>query len=664
MPNFKFQGFPVQANVALSVVQGALSDSASVSTWGESSNTTLTVSLSATRTTMMAPGGAIYYENATSTAPRVDSAYHDVEGPWSFGDTGDYTALDNSPLWGVEKNVAHGPRTVYVHDTPGNYTISKTGYDGTSSTVGTLNITVQDPFTEVFSAADIAVVSGSSNFADKPTGAQEFTSIASAMSYLSGRTLQCLLLRDTETFTDTIEFEENSGSGRRVLVGKFGSSASSRPFLDVGTNSGVTFGGSAYDEIAVRDLIITGSYDATALSPPARYTSDGISFSKNVSGEMPLLAHKTIWNCDISGVGKGINSTGLNSPEVPNSHVYVGNTKVSNWYDYGMFAVRSGTTGLCGCSIRQPEGTRNGNGKNTSPYWADHGPFRQSDPEDVCVISNCDLASYNGWPASSNNRTFQPPVRWHAGGSGTANPDKELVLDRVRAEGGQFNLYTATGGGAGVTDNFVVCDRLYIVNSDHAKQPILSPMGGVTIRNSIVVVPNIPAGGSNGIISMFSDDDGGDATAGSQTRRSELYSCALIDLRSDANASSRTGNQDRDFNTGGFDNITNSFFGSNILHAPNMVTGGNTAHAPLDTTPQFSTTYAGEAWQTSAIDTTRRYGDAPLALWKPETGSAAIGAATGKVSLVGFNGNLRADVLAGLSRSTPSVGPFEPNEES
>ncbi|MEL7372185.1 MAG: hypothetical protein AAFN74_24885 [Myxococcota bacterium] len=44
--------------------------------------------------------------------------------------------------------------------------------------------------------------------------------------------------------------------------------------------------------------------------------------------------------------------------------------------------------------------------------------------------------------------------------------------------------------------------------------------------------------------------------------------------------------------------------------------------------------------------------------------SPAIGGATGKVSLLDFDGNLRSTVVAGLSRSTMSVGPFEPDLET
>lgn len=662
MPNFKFEGFATGSAVNLSVQQGAASDTASVPSWGEASGTSsIVLVLSATRVVGVAPFGALYSADANSSEARVVIPFHDIEGIWNFDNPGNFDNLDNSPLWGTDWNVGYGPRGIHVHDTPGTYQVAHTAYDGAGSATETISVTVEDPDV-VFAGADTAVVSSAGNFAGAPAGASQFSSLSAAISHIQGRTNGRLLLRADETFTSQILIEKSG----RTYVGRFGHAGGERPLIDMsgGTQTAVDIRGAGHTEIVITDLRIRGSYDMTATSQPNQPGGSGISFSGTGPSNKPNDAHKTIWNVEIKDAGQmGIDCDGTDS-NTPNRRLYIGNTRIVGWYNFGILGGDGGDWGLAGCVFRTPTGTVNGASKSGPPWWPDHGPFRLSRPNGMTVVSNCDFTSFCDWSAGVTSQSMQDVFRWNSG----SHADQVLVMDRFRAEGGAFNIYNATGGAKGVTDNFVVIDRFHFIHTDISKYCLTSPMGGITWRNGIGVWPNVPAGASTGGRKMFSDDtDGAPIVPGAQQRRSELYSCALIDLRNDQNASVRgPGNNNRDYNPGGYENnlAGNSYFANNLLHAPNMVTGGETGHAPLSTVAQWVVHYDGERWEGAPVNTARAYGNAPTASFRPLPGSVAIGGASGKVSLLDFDGNLRADVLAGLSRAIPSIGPYEPDLEN
>lgn len=653
MPIIKFEGFETGSLVTIDVTQGANSDSGSTPAWGLGS--TISLELSASRLSGTAPMGVLFAASAASLAPRVESPFHDIEGVWDFDDPGDFTALGNAPIWGSDRNVGYGPHGTHVFSDPGTYVVTYTAHDGETSSTASLTISVEDPDL-VFAGSDTAVVSGAGDFTGKPAGASEHLTIASALAALSGKTRARLLLRRSESFTDPISIDETSGAGRKYAIGAFGTGA--RPLLDM-SGSGqdgvkVEASPNTFDEIMVRDIEIIGTYDPTAASQPVKPSGAGINL-QGVGNRKPLNAHKTVWDVDMSNLGaQGVACDG-NSTTEPNRFLYLGNLRCIGWFDYGILAGDGGDWGISGCTFQQPTGTYNGQGKSTAPWWPDHGPFRLSRPLGDVVFSNCDYASFNDWSSSSSSRSMQPNVLWNSG----THADQVLVVDRMRTEGAGFEIFKGSGGGLGVTDNFVVVDRLFVIHTDLSRNTLRMPMGGTTVRNSILVAPNIPPGGAAGLQQMVAADVT-PVVPGAQTRRSEFYSNALIDLREDANARSRGGNQDRDFRPGDIDEIAERFFGNNIGHAPNMVTGGTIAQGPLDEGARFAVLYDGERWEGAPVDLTRRYGTEVTARFEPQAGSGAIGGATGKVSLLDFDGNLRAQVLAGLMRATYSEGPFEP----
>ena len=655
MPAFKFLGIPTGAAVALSVAQGALTESAAVPAWGEIISGSVALSLSANRVTGTAPMGVLLTATASSDEPRVESPFHDIEGLWRFDDPGQYTALGNNPLWGTDRNLAYGPETVHVFSEPGVYEVTYQATDGAGFATDTITITVENP-DSIFAGQDTAVVSSSGNFSGAPSGASQHSSISSALAALSSRTNRRILLRAGETFNDGISFQAFGGANRRFCVGRFGSG--DNPKINRGT---LSFRGDPSNVIeAIVDRVdIEHDFDPTNPFNSPFGGPKGIDFAGG--GQSILNAHKTVWGCnltkiediaiEVDGVGDGAGEQAIN--------FYCGNTLINDWWNYAFLSGDGGRFGFCGCRFVFSPGTVNGrNQPKFSEATALHSTFRLSRPMGQLVFSNVDFNSFVNWSSSSTSRSFQPHIRWN-----TNSPNQKLVVDRMRCEGGVMSIQNNTPQ-ASINDNWVLLDRVHHVHSDHAASAIEAPMGGTTIRNYVCVIPNNAPANSTGLRTMFTDSSSISVTSGEQTRRSEFYSNALVDLRSDANARSRTGNQDRDFDPGDFDNIANSFFGNNILHAPNMSTGGTTGHGPLNTTATYTVHGGeGERWETLTPNLAMAYGNEVTALFRPETGSSAIGGANGKISLYDFDGNLRSDVLATLSRPTPSVGPFEPSEE-
>jgi len=672
MPVFKFRGFATGDLVDLSVTQETRSDSATVASWAEAQATPITATLSALRTSGTAPMGNIFSVDANSPAARVALSYHDIESVWSFDDPGNFTALGNSPTWGVDRNTAYGPRATHVHASPDTYTVTCTCHDGENPARSEMiTVTVNDPNT-VFSGSDTAVVSQASDFSGAPPGAAQFTSIAAARSHLSGRASARLLLRAGETFGGGIDISESGGSGRKYYVGRFG--AGERPIINIGSDDGVRFntggGGSTnFDELIVTGLDIRGPYDPTTATASTTFPSgNGVSFF-NASRS----AHKTIWDCRITGTNLGVYADGGVNFTTPQRLVYIGNTRIESWANYGVFSGDAGDWGLSGCTIAQPTGTINGRGQGQG--YADHGPFRISRAFGVVVVSNCDFVNMNSWSGNDDNRAMQSVFRWNTGNGEDGNGDPvepELVMDRFRGEGGPFQLYNSvgndTGGGPPSTKNpaWVVADRVHHVLIDHPTDSPDLPLGGTTMRNAVFVVPDSRAGWSTGLRQFLDSGGIGSNGPGNQDRRSEVYSCAFIDLRRDAYAGNRPlTNTNRPFDLGDIGNFTGKFVGNNILHAPNMVDGAPANdRTPLDTTVRYSLRYDGERWESPTVDTSRAPGNAPSASFAPLAGSSAIGGATGKVSLLDMDGNLRSEVLAGLTRSSPSEGPYEPNIEA
>lgn len=671
MPVYRFRGFSTGTPVPVSDSNGARYDRGAALALGVPQATLITLSLEVTRLSGTAPMGVIFMAMANSPAARAVSPFHDIEYVWSFDDPGKFSALDNAPIWGTDRNIAYGPLATHVFEAPGTYMVTCTAHDGENppkSEIITIEVAAAN---DVFTGQSTAVVSTAGNFAGAPAGAREFTSTSAAVSAMQVYQNYRILLRRGESYDNPIAINAASGSDRRILIGSFGNKADGNPLLDMSSRAsgegeyGIRFNVAegVASELMVANIDYLGHYDPSSTSSPEAADGGLLDFT---GVNTPITAHKTVWGCHIKNSG----GMAMNiSRQAGISNIYVGNCFIDGWNDYGFLLSEGGYFGLSGCAVRQPRGTRNGGGK-ANTRWADHGPFRASRPTGPCIFSNCDMTSFNSWNSSPSNYSMQPVIRWDAGvedyRGDSPNKMPALVIDRLRCEGPIVQPHSINGTAR--RNRKVIIDRVYMIFTSHQTAP--TGHGGTTWRNGIFVIPNARSMGSTGINDAAGcirdmhpwEPDLSNANAD----RIEFYSNIVADMRSDENSQNRAQTSGARKFVMPSTSVVDSFFGNNIGYAPNRVSVSPvTDYHPLDVSPGlFEPLFDGERFEATALDTQSATPPTDICSYRPLSGSSSIGGATGKVSLIDFDGKLRSEVLASLSRSTPSIGAYEPDLEN
>ena len=168
---------------ALTNATGVVTTLAYISPGGGGGGGVITPSVSAARTSGVAP---LYVNiDATGTTstlitdvnPDIQRARRNQELFFAhdFGDPGAGTWANGVQSSGLtSKNAGYGPVTGHVFETPGTYIVTSVITDGVNSETVTNTITVQDPNT-VYAGTATICISHSGNFTGKPTGALEIT---------------------------------------------------------------------------------------------------------------------------------------------------------------------------------------------------------------------------------------------------------------------------------------------------------------------------------------------------------------------------------------------------------------------------------------------------------------------------------------------------------
>lgn len=170
------------------------------------------------RTEGVAPVSIFFSAGLTKSSP-TERSFHNYDYHWDFGDS-------LSGTWGTSgkpKNMAKGPVSAHIYETPGTYYITLTvrNHDGVVDS-DAFTITVTDPDT-VFSGTKTTCITDSAHddFAGCPTGAQQITT--NDISTISDHTdagERVLLHRGSSwTLTGSINFPKNYGP---VSIGAYG----------------------------------------------------------------------------------------------------------------------------------------------------------------------------------------------------------------------------------------------------------------------------------------------------------------------------------------------------------------------------------------------------------------------------------------------------------
>lgn len=578
MPKFFFDSFTSGSAVAFSASQGAFTESGSVSTWGQTSLASVSI-LREEPGELVAPVG-IWFEAdqisgfavdppaQSASRQAYDETAHAITWIWDFDDPGTFEAPLNIPPQWNNKSVGYGKKVYHVFDTPGTYTVGAWGIDRTGITgEDTVTITVQDP-DQVYSGIRTICVSNQGDFTGAPAGANLVTSLSAARSAANslGQTGR-ILLRRGESFQETMEIDDPM---RNCRIGAFGSGAKPvlrfvepSPGADIAPVFTFRTGNQVADSVFY-SLRFEGEWDA------ATETGDPRGRAINYATHNSIAFNTLIYQCEADGMGAGFFlQAGTGQPYTK----AIVDCDVTNWQDYGVWFglgvsnYNPDTRGaLVGCSVHQKQDACRG-GQGKIGLGNDHGPLRHVDTMNF-HLSSCDLYSANSWVVG-----VQPCLRLCQANS--SNPGGYFVnVDRVVCEGGdQGNFNGQNSGTPDLPGNHVI-DKFLFVSDYSSLAGFTAAYGGTTLRNGLVVRPNMNYQiGALSFLNFEQDNSSG----GNNTAPLDVYNVTMLNL--DTQPVSQPLRE--------IDGFLNFNVENNIIHEPNLA-APNTSGGPIDLSTNVS----------------------------------------------------------------------------
>ncbi|MFD0978632.1 PKD domain-containing protein [Tropicimonas aquimaris] len=558
---------------------------------------------------------------------------HELRYRWEFGENrAARVALPRvAAIWGTSLGDAFGPTAMHVFATPGSYTVTCEVTDGTTTITATATVVVEDP-ERAFGPAGTIVVAQDGDFTGAPPGARHTRLDTALHAYARlGVARGRLLLKRGETYAlrDAIDIRDDKAR-KNFYIGAWGQGA--RPLLDTSANPRPAMhrGPKAMFPVQIWGLEIRGGWDpVTETGRP----SPGLLMTQ--SGQW------TVYDMHFTGLSIAVHM----SSKEPGS-MALSDCVIERWQGYGLLAKQSTFVGITGCRIEQDPMALGGGPKGGRHN--DHGPVRFSAPllSGYHVLDKVQLFSRNGWSTAGGRQAHQALIRWNV--TGTRGP--RLNAQRIVGEGG-WSFVDLHGNTSTAKDRLgeVILEKSLFIGTANTQGGVFVGHSGVSLRNSVFVFPDVPKEtnrGPSAVVRWAVDTRFTDAENNAGPIR--VYNNTVVDLRSDANSDSPSRMEEasrRDF--------TDVVVANNVVLTPN-VGGGTTADAPLDATPLFEAYYPGLVdTQTWPLDPAFASPEGFIALYRPQSGSAAIGdAGQGPVALDDLTGALRGQ--------SPSRGALEP----
>ena len=324
---------------------------------------------------------SIFFDASGTTATSTSRPYHDLEYRWNFGDSAGSPVSGTTWKYGARanvssRNVALGPQTAHVFETPGTYAVGLTVTDGTNTVSNDcVRIVVQDPEV-VFANTNTVCFSTAGNFANCPSGAGrvQTTNFGLAVNTYIG-TNKRMLFRRGETF-DSAQTANISSDGPG-MIGSFGVPTDPKPVVrrasstqysgvvKVGTsatslgdwrivdldidgqgviqegNAGVIAGGRFNQLLILRADIrrtyrgVLGNHEVLAVGQP---DFDGWTIADSTMTGIPNCNSPAVYICDwriyITGRRISIQGNSLDNEDTGGSHVlrspHMTNSVISN----------------------------------------------------------------------------------------------------------------------------------------------------------------------------------------------------------------------------------------------------------------------------------------------------------------------------------------------
>lgn len=552
-------------------MQGAISASRTVSTWGQQANMASLDILMVAPDDLVAPS-SIWFEaielagfgvSGPGPGETYDPSFHEITYVWEFDDVGGFDADVNIPEAWNDRNIAYGKRAAHVFRAPGTYQVRLWAVDQEGRTgEATTTITVANPETAYPGGRTICYDS-SGNFTGAPAGAQQVTSPGSLESAVGNLTQsgRVLFRRGSDQLL-SVNFN-GATYDQNIRFGAFGSGA--RPILrppfaetifSMGQNAGIK-------DVSYESLDIRGRWDPTTESG----SPEDKAFS--VLGRNVVELTTTIHDCRFTG----LSTIDVSSIKALPFTSIVSDSVIEDWCLYGFFSNRqndgvndNSRIALIGTAIQQnPDAC---NGADTGGFHGiqnQNGPFRYSSARKILLRSSY-FFSNASWTVGS-----QPTMRMMTGHSGGCS----AIADRVAFEGGSIVL--SIQATPNVPGNFLF-DKILVVGTADTINFVRIGAGGTTLRNAFMWHPDAPNIGYGAGPSEYINNTGGGSDAENLVTPVALHNISVLD---ELSGSSRVfSDLDTDFV-----NFTQE---NNLTHAPNKTTPVIGA-APLET----SATLAG-----------------------------------------------------------------------
>lgn len=578
MPSFTFNGFSVGSNVQLGVNQGANSATGSVPSWGQ--NTLASIDINTVSTTVPVAPAGIWFDAVNLAGFNVsggpapgeihDPSAHEMTFIWTVRGQplANYAAPQNMVSAWNNPNIAYGKKVVFAFPDPGTYTIDLWAIDS-EGTVGIAEETIVVANSDSLYPGSLTICFSNNpgeTWAGEKPGCQRVTTVSGLQSAINAAApnIPRILLKRNQSLAN---IDLRLDQGQLGYLGTWGSG--DRPIVhQTGDGYALYFrDGATMPEFTCESVVFKGRWDST--TETGRPTNSALFFTQKTT-DCFFMVHNCVFD--------GFNTLSLSSrPSTHNTIIFADNV-ITNWRDYGVYTHiadnPNSRMAFIGCQIAQHPDALNGGAKNG--LFNTHGPIRYANTSTV-YMAVCDLFSRCGWSGLGSDTADQPCIRSNHLGE----ENRYLGLDRLVAEGGfrTLDLGGQNGGSSGTVEqpgNYIL-DKVLCIASAKTISPFISAQfGGLTIRNMIGILPNVPqyhTGNTwkNAVLMTPDNPSGANADA-----PMSIHSSSFVSLRDSGNDLNGIWALDDDpsaFNTLSREN--------NVLHAPDM-DQAETSFAPFD----------------------------------------------------------------------------------
>lgn len=508
---------------------------------------------------------------------------------------------------------------------------------------GSVNIT--ETIDDVYSEADTFYLSSASDF---PAGAiNTYTTWADLETDVQAADRD-VRIRVKSGEDHEKQFVYINNSGFNMVFDTYGGDTKAQLHLDPTLLNGDVI------NVAAQNLKVINLRLYGGLDPSEETGTDAAEYRAVVSvwgGEDRVIFMHDV---ETQGLHHGIYTADDNAPNdhtYDHSFVYISELNTIDRGNFGVF-VEAELIALEGCNLDQVADARGGGRPKGTLYSNVHGPVRI--PRALWYISNCGhMYSPHGWGTGVGVPNHQGCQRLLTSG----NPGCESVTTQNQFESGSPVISHDTSAGADWCRDWIgrhVFHHNYVIGTANVPQHMNISFPAHSVMNNIFYMPNVPMEGGDSFQAFVADrlflgnPNGEDVGYAPIIIRGNTFALMCPD------ASINLGNFNwvSDFSGSGFRNVD---VGDNLMYAPNIVGSMSNPppvdYSPLDTSTVLTPKYPGlKYWDQPTLDTTYATPTEGAALFQPQAGSPAIGAASVRLEL-DFWGNPRSE--------TTSIGAFD-----